>query len=118
MEKTIQLLPNFAENHQLNLLLFDLSTKNMVLALRYQGQIKRFDQQMGGNDFAAQFPELLDHLTHHIDEKELHAIIVNCGPGSFTGLRVSLACAYGLSEIWQKPVILLNGFEMMCYQVY
>lgn len=38
------------------------------------------------------------------------SILVDCGPGSFTGLRVGLACAHGLAIGWQVP---LAGFSSL-----
>jgi tRNA threonylcarbamoyladenosine biosynthesis protein TsaB len=38
------------------------------------------------------------------------AILVDCGPGSFTGLRVGLAAAHGLRIGWEVP---LAGFSSM-----
>lgn len=38
------------------------------------------------------------------------AILVDCGPGSFTGVRVGIAAAHGLSIGWQVP---LSGFSSM-----
>ena len=39
-----------------------------------------------------------------------HAIMVDCGPGSFTGLRVGLAAAHGLAIGWGVP---LTGYSSM-----
>jgi tRNA threonylcarbamoyladenosine biosynthesis protein TsaB len=33
------------------------------------------------------------------------SILVDCGPGSFTGVRVGLAAAHGLSIGWQVPLL-------------
>lgn len=38
------------------------------------------------------------------------SILVDCGPGSFTGLRVGLSCAHGLSIGWRVP---LAGFSSL-----
>jgi len=38
------------------------------------------------------------------------AILVDCGPGSFTGIRVGLAAAHGLAIGWGVP---LSGFSSM-----
>ena len=38
------------------------------------------------------------------------AILVDCGPGSFTGLRVGLAAAHGLAIGWQVP---LSGYSSL-----
>ena len=55
-----------------------------------------------------------EHLLPMIEEllggRRPTAILVDCGPGSFTGVRVGLAAAHGLAIGWQVP---LSGYSSL-----
>jgi tRNA threonylcarbamoyladenosine biosynthesis protein TsaB len=55
--------------------------------------------------------ELLQY--HSIDIKNLNAIGVTSGPGSYTGIRVGLATAKGLCYALKIPLITYNSLELM-----
>jgi tRNA threonylcarbamoyladenosine biosynthesis protein TsaB len=55
---------------------------------------------------------------HHRNMRELDAIAVSIGPGSFTGLRIGLSTAKGLCFALQKPMITVPTFEAMAMSVY
>lgn len=47
------------------------------------------------------------------DVKDVDAIVVNTGPGSYTGLRVGVSTAKGLAYGLQIPIIPLTTFELL-----
>ncbi len=50
---------------------------------------------------------------HHIALADVDGIVVVRGPGSFTGMRVSLSAVKGLAEATGKPVIALSRLAVM-----
>lgn len=53
-----------------------------------------------------------------LDMKELDAIAVTSGPGSFTGLRIGSATAKGFGFALNKPIIPVPTLEGMAYNLY
>ncbi|MDE0330601.1 MAG: tRNA (adenosine(37)-N6)-threonylcarbamoyltransferase complex dimerization subunit type 1 TsaB [Nitrospinae bacterium] len=51
--------------------------------------------------------------TRNIHSDKIQAIGVSIGPGTFTGLRVGLACAKGLSLGWGCPLYGFSSLEVM-----
>lgn len=50
---------------------------------------------------------------HSVTPRQLDAIAVSAGPGSYTGLRVGAATAKGLCYTWQKPLLAISTLQMM-----
>ena len=53
---------------------------------------------------------LVPMIADLLDGRRPASILVDCGPGSFTGVRVGLAAAHGLAIGWQVP---LAGFSSL-----
>ena len=53
---------------------------------------------------------LVPMIAELLGDRRPGAILVDCGPGSFTGVRVGLAAAHGLAIGWQVP---LAGFSSL-----
>ena len=53
-----------------------------------------------------------------IDIKEIDAIAVSCGPGSFTGLRIGAATAKGLGLALKKPLVSVPTLEATAFNLF
>ena len=49
----------------------------------------------------------------NISIEELDFIAINIGPGSFTGIRIGVSFAKGLSFAKNIPLIPINGFDII-----
>ena len=66
----------------------------------------RADQIIGRGHAEFLAPMIADMLGGHVPA----AILVGIGPGSFTGLRIGIACAHGLAVGWDIPI---HGFDSL-----
>ncbi|WP_340154083.1 tRNA (adenosine(37)-N6)-threonylcarbamoyltransferase complex dimerization subunit type 1 TsaB [uncultured Marivirga sp.] len=62
---------------------------------------------------------LIEQLLSHCDlkMKDLEAIAVSSGPGSYTGLRIGLSTAKGLCYALEIPLISISSLDSMTVQV-
>ena len=52
----------------------------------------------------------------NLNGKDLDAIAVSRWPGSFTGIRIGIATAKGLAQIWNKPIVCVPTLESFAYR--
>ncbi len=50
-----------------------------------------------------------------VSPSQLDAVAVSRGPGSFTGIRIGMATAKGLAQIWEKPIVCVPTLESFAY---
>lgn len=56
---------------------------------------------------------LAEELKKKIELKDITAVSINTGPGSFTSIRIGLSLAKGLAVSLNKKLITINGFELL-----
>ena len=96
----------------MNILAFDLANFSSSLALMKQGEIvfSEHNKEFRGQDVTL-LPKLQKVLADHdLTFQELDRLATTRGPGSFTGIRVALATAQGLSLSVEKPALGIDSF--------
>lgn len=89
------------------LLVIDTATAACSVALIDGGRLIDERHEVVGRGHAER---LLPMIAEMIGDRRPAAILVDCGPGSFTGVRVGLAAAHGLAIGWQVP---LTGYSSL-----
>lgn len=90
-------------------LVIDTATAACSVALIAGGQVVAERHEIVGRGHAERLvPQIAELLADH--PSRCRAIRVDCGPGSFTGVRVGLAAARALGLAWHIPV---TGYSTM-----
>ena len=83
------------------LLVIDSATAACSAALIDRGAIVDERHEIVGRGHAERLLPMIDEL---LAGRRPDSILVDCGPGSFTGVRVGLAAAHGLAIGWRVPL--------------
>jgi tRNA threonylcarbamoyl adenosine modification protein YeaZ len=89
------------------ILVIDTATAACSVALLDGASVIAERHEMIGRGHAERLLPMIEEL---LAGRKPGAILVDCGPGSFTGVRVGIAAAHGLAIGWQVP---LSGFSSM-----
>jgi tRNA threonylcarbamoyladenosine biosynthesis protein TsaB len=95
------------------------STGTIALARRKGKEITLLGTaELEGKTYSAmlvpRLRELLD--AHHVGLRQIEAMIVVNGPGSFTGVRVGVSAVKGLAEVFATPVIALSRLRVLAHK--
>ena len=97
-----------------HILAIDTSSALLSLALKFgDDRVVKQSEKVGtshGQMLMRKIQDLLNAADVTIDQ--LNAIVVCIGPGSFTGLRISLAAAKGMVEALGVPIVGVSLFEI------
>lgn len=104
----------------MRLLAIETSSKQLGVALLDGGEIVA-SYELLTNDYphAAELPGAVNRMLEAgaISLKEVQAIAVDIGPGSFTGLRIGLAFVKGLAFILKPTVIGIPSLDVLAAHV-
>ncbi len=87
------------------LLAIDTATAACSAALVGEGCVRHARRELVGRGHAERLVPMIEALLADAGGITPDAILVDCGPGSFTGVRVGLAAAIGLGLGWGVPVL-------------
>lgn len=103
----------------MKLLAIDTTGAYSSVALYDDGKIY---QKINDDDFShlqRLIPVVSELLTERdCKPRELDAIAVSRGPGSFTGIRIGMASAKGLAQIWNKPIVCVPTLASFAFRPY
>lgn len=85
-------------------LVIDTATAVCSVALIEDGVVRHAARELVGRGHAERLVPMVETLLAEAGGVVPDAILVDCGPGSFTGVRVGLAAAIGMGLGWGVPV--------------
>jgi len=91
----------------MKILAIDTAGWKCSVALWEEGRELAFQEKESERDQASLLPQFVKDV---LGQHEVCQIIVNAGPGSFTGIRVGLAFAKGLAMGWNLPLKSIDSF--------
>jgi tRNA threonylcarbamoyladenosine biosynthesis protein TsaB len=93
----------------------ETSTETCSVALAKNGKIIAVAESKDQRSHASILTVLIEELLHgnHLSGKDLDAVAVSKGPGSYTGLRIGVSVAKGICYGAGKPLIAINTLQSM-----
>ncbi|HMJ70687.1 MAG TPA: tRNA (adenosine(37)-N6)-threonylcarbamoyltransferase complex dimerization subunit type 1 TsaB [Cyclobacteriaceae bacterium] len=101
------------------ILSIETSTTVCSAALHREGELLASEITEVPNSAASQLAVMIDKILSRagVVARDLSAVAVSAGPGSYTGLRIGVATAKGVCYALGIPLIAVNSLELMAAQV-
>ena len=99
----------------MNILAIESSQRNCQVSLKIGDRAISSDSIKNQIFSSEHLPVICEKLLNELDSnfKDLNCIGISIGPGSFTGLRVGLSYAKGLSKSLQIPIVPFDTFDVI-----
>ncbi len=104
----------------MNLLLLETATAVCSVALALDGEVLAELHSDQPNAHSSRLPLFVEQLFEqcHITPKQLDAVCVSSGPGSYTGLRIGVSSAKGFCYALSIPLLSVPTLQGMAAQYY
>ena len=101
------------------ILSIETSTEACSVALHVNSKLAAYFEIQISKSHSGALTNLIDQTVRfsRMDLKEIDAIAISKGPGSYTGLRVGTSTAKGLAMALDKPLIAVNTLKSMAFEV-
>jgi tRNA threonylcarbamoyladenosine biosynthesis protein TsaB len=101
------------------ILSLETSAKVCSVALHSNGQLITSAEVHIEQSHATRLAPLIDDLVKfsQLELKQIQAVAVSSGPGSYTGLRIGVSLAKGLCFALKVPLIAINTLELLAHQM-
>jgi tRNA threonylcarbamoyl adenosine modification protein YeaZ len=96
------------------LLAIDTATAACSVALIDGGELIAERHELVGRSHAEKLLPMIEAL---LGPRRPQSILIDCGPGSFTGVRVGLAAAQGLAIGWEVPLAGYSSLALLAAKV-
>ena len=98
-----------------SLLYIDTSGNTALVARSENAEINALRRHENAREQAAVLPSMIEEVVSQLPGglSALDGICVCAGPGSYTGLRVSLSAAKGICYALDKPLLLFNRLDLL-----
>jgi len=101
------------------ILSIETATKVCSVALHREGELLGFQELFLEKSHSTHLAVMIEQLLSNcqVSVKDLKAVAISKGPGSYTGLRIGVATAKGLCYALDIPLISVNTLEGMTHQL-
>lgn len=102
-----------------NLIHIETSTNVCSVALSQDGKILWNKENYEGQSHSVLLGKYIEELVNFTREStiSLDGVVVSCGPGSYTGLRIGVSTAKGLAYGLDLPLLSVNTLQIMANHV-